>query len=139
MLLKLPNIGLQRIIVGGASSNPDYLDAKGEVELGKGESILSPQQQKSLKHLLAQQKSKSFLRHQALVTDSTLRSRVSNSKSSLVAKNLFQNEILSQDHYTTEQEKMIQSKLKIMGNQTPPKFYQGFGLGTLLPQENPYS
>lgn len=96
MLLKLPNIGLQRIIVGGAASNPDYLDAKGEVELAKGESILSPHQQKSLKHLLAEQKSKSIMRkQQALVTDSTLRSRASNSKSTLVAKNLFQNEILS--------------------------------------------
>lgn len=95
MLLKLPNIGLQRIIIGGAASQPDYLDAKGEVELGKGESILSPHQQKSLKHLLAEQKSKSILRQQALVSNSTIRSRVSNSKSTLVAKNLFQNEALS--------------------------------------------
>lgn len=98
MLLKLPNIGLQRIVIGGAASHPDFLDAKGEVELAKGESILSPHQQKSLKHLLAEQKSKSILRQQALVSDSTLRSRVSNSKSTLVAKNLFQNEVL--DHHT---------------------------------------
>ena len=32
----------------------DYLDSKGEVELAKGESVLSPQQQKSLKLLLAE-------------------------------------------------------------------------------------
>ena len=59
------------------------------------EGELSPQQQKSMKVLLANQNSKAALRKHQVVTltnDATIinRSRVTNSKSTLVSKNLYE-------------------------------------------------
>ena len=59
------------------------------------EGELSPQQQKSMKVLLANQNSKAALRKLQVVTltnDATIinRSRVTNSKSTLVSKNLYE-------------------------------------------------